>query len=85
MYLFEKNMQINQIQNINNKMNNLTKGNDNENNNSSNETSYLSNPSQTNKQNVIYKILLKIKLEILFLKKNLVIILGNVQVDEKIK
>ncbi len=54
--LFEKNLQINQIQNINNKMKNFTKGNDNENNNSSNETSHLSNPSQTNKQNAIYKV-----------------------------
>ena len=55
--LFEKNIQINQIQNTSNNKNNLFKGNDNENNYSSNETSHLSNPSQTNKQqNIIYKV-----------------------------
>ena len=55
--LFEKNIQINQIQNTSNNKTNLFKGNDNENNYSSNETSHLSNPSQTNKQqNIIYKV-----------------------------
>ena len=55
--LFEKNIQINQIQHTSNNKTNLFKGNDNENNYSSNETSHLSNPSQTNKQqNIIYKV-----------------------------
>jgi hypothetical protein len=56
MNIIDKNMNLPKININNNKNSKKSLPNDNENNFSSNETSHLSNPSQTNKQNAIYKV-----------------------------